>query len=275
MSTKTALAKRKKAALKSIDALLPALRNAIAMWADATTAAGSKRRADLLRDKSKAVADFLAFTGKGPDQVIPLDVKVWQAELEGRGLAPATPPNRTETWTEGDITFRAEFWDDLVLPDVKVNPANPTFTVGAIYDPRYHEPWLLACPLQLSGAALRGLYRDRWPVEQVPLTAKQILGGVRQFVFALESQQRLPELTFTLLAGSIITYLAATLPATPTVFWDRQPKPTPGRLRRVLARTPFPKTYPLPERIRKKASVFEHLPKGILGHRRKKQAASA
>ena len=93
-----------------------------------------------------------------------------------------------------------------------------------------------------------------------------------QFVFAPESCQRLPELN--LLAGSIVTYLAATLPATPTGFWDRDPKPTPGRLRRLLARTPFPESYPLPERLRKKDSVAEHLPKGILGHRRTKQAAS-
>lgn len=186
---------------------------------------------------------------------------------------PATPSDRTETWTEDGITFRAEFWDNLVLSDVKVHPDNPTFNVVAIYDPRYREPWLLACPLKLSGAALRGLYRDRWPVEQVPLAAKQMLGAGRQFVFAPESQQRLPELA--LLAGSMVTYLAATLPATPTGFWDRQPKPTPGRLRRVLARTPFPKSFPLPERIRRKASVVDHLPKGILGHRRKKQAANA
>jgi hypothetical protein len=186
---------------------------------------------------------------------------------------PATPPDRTEAWTEDGITFRAEFWDNLVLPDVKVHPDNPTFNVVAIHDPRYREPWLLACPLKLSGAALRGLYRDRWPVEQVPLAAKQMLGAGRQFVFAPESQQRLPELA--LLAGNMVTYLAATLPATPTGFWDRQPKPTPGRLRRVLARTPFPKSFPLPERIREKASVVAHLPKGILGHRRQKQAANA
>ena len=186
---------------------------------------------------------------------------------------PATPPDRVKTWAENGIEFRAEFWDNLVLPDVKVHLDNPTFNVVAVYDPRYQDPWLLACPLQLSGAASRGLYRDRWPVEQVPLAAKQMLGGARQFVFAPESCQRLPELN--LLAGSIVTYLAATLPAVPTGFWDRNPKPTPGRLRRLLARTPFPKTYPLPERLREKNSVFDHLPKGVLGHRRTKQTASA
>jgi hypothetical protein len=186
-------------------------------------------------------------------------------------LIPATPPDRVETWTENGIEFRAEFWDDLVLPDVKVHPDNSTFTVVAIYDPRFRKPWLLACPLRLSGPTLRGLYRDRWPVEQVPLAGKQMLGGARQFVFAPESCQRLPELN--LLAGAVVTYLAATLPAVPTGFWDRNPKPTPGRLRRLLARVNFPKLYPLPEQLRKKNSVCDHLPKGILGHRRTKQPA--
>jgi len=183
----------------------------------------------------------------------------------------ATPPDRTETWTENDLEFQATFWDHLVLSDVKVDPDNPTFHVAAIYDPRFRDPWLLACPLPLSGAALRGLYRDRWPVEQIPLAAKQMLGGARQFVSAPESCQRLPELN--LLAGSIITYLAATLPAVPTGFWDRHPKPTPGRLRRLLIRTPFPESYPLPGPLRKKNSVFAHLPKGIRGHRRNKPVA--
>ena len=170
------------------------------------------------------------------------------------------------------MVFRAEFWDDLVLPDVKASPEAKTFYVAAVHDPRFREPWLLASPIKLTGPAFRGLYRDRWPIEQVPLAAKQMIGGARQFVSAPESCQRLPELT--LLAGSILTYLAATLPVEATGFWDRNPKPTPGRLRRVLMRTPFPHSYPLPARLRKKASVTDHLPKGILGHRRTRPAAS-
>ncbi len=188
-------------------------------------------------------------------------------------LIPATPPERTETWTRNGIEFRADFWDNLVLPNVKVHPDNPTFAVAAIHDPRFSQPWLLACPLQLSGKALRRLYRDRWPVEQVPLAGKQMLGGARQFVFAPESCQRLPELN--LLSGAVVTYLAAALPAVPTGFWDRNPKPTSGRLRRLLSRVHFPKLRPLPRRLRKKDSVCDHLPKGILGHRRAKQPASA
>ena len=119
---------------------------------------------------------------------------------------------------------------------------------------------------------LRGLFRDRWPVEQVPLAGRQMLGGARQFVFAPESCQRLPELN--LLACAIVIYLAAMLPAAPTGFWDRNPRPTSGRLRRPLARTHFPKSYPLPKRLRKKATVSDHLPKGIWGHRRTRLATS-
>jgi len=182
-------------------------------------------------------------------------------------------PDRERTWTEDGVEIRAEFWDDLVRRDVKVDPDNETFTAVVIHDPRFTDPLLLICSERLSGRVLYALYRDRWPVEQVPLAAKQMLGGERQFVFAEESRQRLPELE--LLSGAIATYLAATLPATPTGFWDRNPKPTPGRLRRVLAEAVFPISFPLPERIRKKSSPTEHLPKGILGHRRQKQASSA
>ena len=106
----------------------------------------------------------------------------------------------------------------------------------------------------------------RWPVEQIPLAAKHMLAAHLQFVFAQVSIQRLPELA--LLAGSIQSFLAVTLSVTATGFWDRNPRRTPGRLRRVLFGQLFPSSYPLAERIRKKGSAPVHLPKGILGHRR-------
>jgi hypothetical protein len=185
----------------------------------------------------------------------------------------ATPPERVETWQVDGRTLRAEHWYDLVPTDTKVDKQNQVFHVAVIHDPRFKEPWVLISSLKLSGITLWRLYQARWPIEQVPLVAKQTLGAARQFVSAPESCQRLPELT--LLASTILTYLAAILPATPTGFWDRKPNPTAGRLRRVLARTPFPETYPLPGRFRKKASVTDHLPKGILGHRRRKRSEVA
>ena len=186
----------------------------------------------------------------------------------------ATPPDRVETWQHRGLEFRAEFWDDLVLTDTKPSEENETLTVVAIYDPCFEQPWLLACPLKLSGPDLWAFYYARWPIEQLPLAAKHMVGAHRQFVFAPESCYRLPELS--LLAGSIQSYLAATLPPIPTGFWDRKPKSTPGRLRRWLARTTFSDLPPLSlGRIRKKASVTDHLPKGVLAHRRSKQPALA
>jgi hypothetical protein len=93
-----------------------------------------------------------------------------------------------------------------------------------------------------------------------------MIGAARQFVHAPETGQRLPELA--LVAGSILSHAAATLPATPTGFWDRQPQPTPGRLRRVLARWPFPNDVARLPRLRQKASVTGHLPTGWFGQRR-------
>lgn len=186
----------------------------------------------------------------------------------------ASAPDRVQTWEYHGLKFRAEFWYNLVRTDLKPSGENPTFMVVAIYDPRFKEPWLLACPLELSGPDLWRLYLERWPIEQLPLAAKQMVGAHRQFVFAEESCYRLPELS--LLAGSIQTYLAATAPPIPTGFWDRQPKSTPGRLRRWLAHITFSDLPPLePGRIRKKASVTHHLPKGVLAHRRSKQPTPA
>jgi hypothetical protein len=170
----------------------------------------------------------------------------------------ATPPDEIVFWTEGRRTLRAEVWRDLVLPDAPVG--SPTFQVLAIHDPRYREPLLLATPLPLAPAVARALYRDRWSVEQLPLTAKQMIGAERQFVHAPETCQRLPELA--LLAGAFLSSAAATHPPLPTGFWDRRPRSTPGRFRRTLARSLFPDSFPLPARLRPKNAATAQLPAG-------------
>ena len=184
----------------------------------------------------------------------------------------ATPADRQSEWqieNKGQsLTIKAEFWDDLVLSSQKVDKEADTFHIVAIRDPRYTDPLLLATPLRLDGETLREVYKDRWVVELLPLSAKQMIGAARQFVHSPESVQRLPELS--LLAGAILSYVAAKLPPIPTGFWDRAPKSTPGRLRRALTGLHFPH-LPLSARIRKKNSVTDHLPKGILAHRRQKR----
>src|SRR5687767_548347 len=227
----------------------------------------------LLKNMTARRAEAPAYRGWGRpptygDLVRPLARRRKEQEI------PATPPDQATTWTEhgsdGDRTLRAEQWTGLVLPDAA--PGSPTFTVVAIYDPAYAEPLLVATPLDLTPPVLRELYRDRWPVEQLPLAAKQMLGAARQFVHEQETCQRFPELA--LLAGAVLTYAAATSPAVPTGSWDRQPRRTPGRLRRVLGQASFPTDFPVPERLRRKVAVTDHLPKGWWGQRRRPSPTS-
>jgi len=182
-------------------------------------------------------------------------------QYNGKTLA-ATPPDETYTWEENGRRLRAEIWRNLVLNKVTPDPKNRVFDVYAIYDPAFEQPWLLATPVKLKPESVRAIYKDRWPVEQIPLSAKHMVGAHRQFVHNPESVQRLPALA--LLAGSILSFLAATFPATPTGFWDRKPKRTPGRFRRLLIGQPFPKDVNLPGQLREKKSVTGHLPKGNL-----------
>jgi hypothetical protein len=208
------------------------------------------------------------YSGRGRPAVRGALVRPLPRSHKGR-LLPATPPDHTATWPEAGHLLRAELWSDLVRPDAGAQA--PTFSAVAIHDPRHREPLLLVTPLPLAPRAVRDCYADRWPVEQLPLAAKQMLGAARQFVHAPATCQRLPELA--LLAGAVLSYAAATAPAIPTGFWDRRPQPTPGRLRRCLARCPFPHDFPLPARVRQKASRTDHLPKGFWGQRRRATAA--
>jgi hypothetical protein len=179
---------------------------------------------------------------------------------------PATPPDRSQIWQHQGLALEAAFWDNLVLADQK--PGATCFGCVVITDPRYPDPLVLGYGIELDGEALHGFYLDRWPIEQLPLATKQMIGLQRQFVFAKESRYRLPELG--LLAGSILSYAAATLPAVSTGFWDRRARPTCGRLRRLLWRVHFSDLPDLSVQVRKKNSVTAHLPKGVLGHRRQK-----
>ena len=201
------------------------------------------------------------YCGLGRKPVYGELIRPLSRSYNGKTLA-ATAPDEIQSWDEQGRSLRAEIWRNLVLPDCAATARNQTFDVYAIYDPSFDTPWLLATPVVLKPASIRAIYKDRWPVEQIPLSAKQMIGSHRQFVHAEETIQRLPELA--LMAGSMLSFLAATMPATPTGFWDRKPKRTPGRFRRTLANRAFPKLAQLSGRLRKKNSVTAHLPKGNL-----------
>jgi hypothetical protein len=184
----------------------------------------------------------------------------------GKNVIAATKPDATARWKDGRHKIRAHLYENLVASDEK--PGGKTYRLIVILDPRYNKPLVLATNLTITAHAIWRLYRDRWPVEQLPLAAKQMLGAERSFVFGKEARYRLPELA--LLAGNILSYIAATVPAIPTGFWDRCSRPTCGRLRRYLEKRNFSE-LPLPsEQLRKKASITDHLPKGVIGHTRQK-----
>lgn len=138
---------------------------------------------------------------------------------------PASKPDKTSAFVYQGRTIKVHGWYGLVSANQKVAQQQETFDILVFFDPLYLDPLVLATNVTLLPETAFKMYLDRWPVEQVPLVAKQTLGLGRHFVFAPESCQRLPELA--LLAGNILTYLAATLPPMPTGFWDRCPKKHP------------------------------------------------
>jgi len=219
------------------------------------------------RDKNfTARRNFLpAYNGRGrpPEYgeiVRPLARHYGQKRLE------ATKPDKVARWKFGKRTIRALLFEELVLADAK--PGAASFRCVVILDAKYKEPLVLATNLPISAYALWCLYYDRWPIEQLPLAAKQMLGAERAFVFGKQSRLRLPELA--LLAGSVLSYVAATCAPVASGFWDVCARPTCGRLRRVLFGQDFSKLAVPGGQLRKKASVTDHLPKGVKGHRRQK-----
>jgi len=196
----------------------------------------------------------------------------------------ATQAHREESFTYQGRTLTASWFVNLVVKDCSL-----CFHCVVIRDPKYKQPWVLLTDLQESGETIFHLYRSRWKIEQLPQTGKQLLGGHRSFVHAEESRYRLPELC--LFAATLALYLSATSRAVATGFWDRNPKPTPGRFRRVLFRASLPdltssdrelrtlsggddKVKEILDRVRVKRSVFSHLPLGIMAHCRCKLSPS-
>jgi hypothetical protein len=189
-----------------------------------------------------------------------------QARKYAKTHIAATPPDQTTAWYDGTVELHADMYDNLTLADCK--PGGVSLRCVVIHDPRYKRPLVLTTNLRISAYALWRLYKERWPIEQLPLAAKQMLGAQRSFVFGKESRWRLPELA--LLAGNVLSYVAATSQPVSCGFWDRCARPTCGRLRRVLSQVHFSDLPTTAGQVRKKNSVCAHLPKGVSAHRRTK-----
>jgi hypothetical protein len=135
---------------------------------------------------------------------------------------PATPPDVTHTFVFEGRTITACGWPDVMRADLHVADDHERYAIWVFADPLFKTPLVLGTNLSVTAEVVFNLYLDRWPVEQVPLVAKQLLGCQRQFVFAHTSCWRLGELA--LLVGNILTWLAVLLPPQPSGYWDRHPK---------------------------------------------------
>jgi len=108
-----------------------ALRNAVSLWAEQNTRPETLARAEKLKDKVAAVTSFLDFSGRHPGEVTPDDVSRWRAEMEARGLKPATVYARVSRLS---AFYRWLMSDPQLSRFIRSNPA-------AQARPRYPRPY--------------------------------------------------------------------------------------------------------------------------------------
>jgi hypothetical protein len=193
--------------------------------------------------------------------------EIKETELTIEHINPKTGEIRQEK-----LTVIAEIWRDLRITDdtlksMKLAEAeqqriyDTPLTLMVIKHPEFKTPMILVSNVPDPLLHLDKIYVDRWPIEGIPQTGKLVLGGQREFVHNREHCQRLPELV--LLTGNVLATVAAAHPAIPTGFWDKLPKSTSGRLRRLLFKVGCMPEIVLPDRIREKNSCVAHL---VTGH---------
>lgn len=185
-------------------------------------AAGADRFVVRLGTNCTARRPYLPkYKGKGRRPTRGVLVRPLTRKWKDRKL-PATCPDLTTTFQFEERTITASGWLDVMRADLNAADDHDLYAIWVFNDPLFKTPLVLGTNLSAVPEVVFKLYLDRWPVEQVPLAAKQMLGCQRQFVFAHTSCWRLGELAF--LVGNILTWLAVLLPPQPSGYWDRHPK---------------------------------------------------
>ena len=124
-----------------------ALRNAVGLWAEQNTRPETLARSEKLRDKVSAVTSFFDFVGRDPGEVTPGDVSRWRAEMEGRGLKPATVYARV---SRVSAFYRWLLADPQLSRFIPTNPA-------AQARPRYPRPYQSESTKALSDEEMNAL----------------------------------------------------------------------------------------------------------------------
>ncbi|MCA1614914.1 MAG: tyrosine-type recombinase/integrase [Acidobacteria bacterium] len=123
------------------------LREAVTHWAEQNTRPETLARAEKLRDKVSAVTSFFEFAGRHLGEVTPGDVSRWRAEMEGRGLKPATVYARV---SRVSAFYRWLLSDPRLSRLIAGNPA-------ALARPRFPRPYQSESTKALSDEEMNAL----------------------------------------------------------------------------------------------------------------------
>src|SRR5579871_3673857 len=153
---------------------------------DAEFEVSELKQAGVARFVARAAANFTAprnyppaYKGHGPHPQYGETVRPLERAYRDKVLA-STPPDAVARWKVGKRHVKAFLWEDLVGSEQK--PGETCVRCVAIFDPKYKHPLVLVTNLAITAYALWCLYTDRWPIEQLPLAAKQMLGAARSLV---------------------------------------------------------------------------------------------
>ena len=191
-------------------------------------------------------------------------IRPLERTYKGKVLA-ASKPDDIQTWVDHQgHQLEANLWRNVLLTEQqgwseerKALNQQQAWLVLVVKHPKYPVPMVILLNLALSPEQAYSVMHGRWGVEQMPLVAKQLLGGHRMFVFEDEMRFRLPELLAV--AASTLMVVAGNSEIMPSGWWDTKPKPTAGRLRQELSKVRDLRLLSLPPELCKKNSYTAHL----------------
>jgi hypothetical protein len=156
------------------------------------------------------------------------------AVLHPGAAAPDVTPDEDyeveETLEHKTRTIRVQRWRGVHHEQHK----RTLLDVVRVDDPNYREPLLIATTArELTSEQMREGYRHRWPVETNFYVAQDTCAMEQPRAWTDPALSR--RIALALLCGSVLKAIAANFEAMPIGPWDRQAKPSAGRLAHHLA----------------------------------------
>jgi hypothetical protein len=135
-----------------------------------------------------------------------------------------------ELCRHGPTTLRVRRWRDLHAEKFKTTPID----VVRVDDPDFPEPLVIGTTArELTSDEMRAGYRHRWPVETNFYVAQDTMAIEQPRAWTEPALSR--RIGLSLVCGSLLKAIAASFEAIPIGPWDREAKPSAGRLAHHLA----------------------------------------